>query len=235
MSDRPRVVIVGAGFAGLWAARAMAQSPVDVLLVDRNNYHAFFPLLYQVAAAELEPEDIAYPVRTILRRRRNVHFRLTDLERVDLEHQVLELGGQNVPYDYLILATGSTSNFFGVPGAAEYAFPLRTLQDGISLRNRILYSFEQAVDEPNAERHRRLVTFIIVGSGPTGVEFAGALAELIRGPLKKDYRTIDFDKVRVILLEAGGSLLPSLPPAIGFVCCGTAAKEVGGGAPKFGC
>ena len=145
MSDRPRVVIVGAGFAGLWAARAISQSPVDVLLLDRNNYHAFFPLLYQVAAAELEPEDIAYPVRTILRSRRNVQFRLADIERVDLEHQVLELGGQKVPYDYLILATGSTSNFFGVPGAAEYAFPLRTLQEGITLRNRILSSFEQAL------------------------------------------------------------------------------------------
>ena len=215
MSDRPRVVIVGAGFAGLWAARTIARSPVDVLLIDRNNYHAFFPLLYQVAAAELEPEDIAYPVRTILRRRSNVHFRFADVEKVDLERRVLQLGSQSVFYDYLMLATGSTSNFFGVPGAADYALPLRTLQEGVTLRNRILSSFEQAADEPDSERRRRLLTFIIVGGGPTGVEFAGALSELIRGPLKKDYRTIDFDKVRVILLEAGSGLLPGLPQQLG--------------------
>ena len=210
MSARPRVAIVGAGFAGLWAARTIAQSQADVLLFDRNNYHAFFPLLYQVAAAELEPEDITYPVRTILRRQHNVHFRLANIDRVDLEHQVLELASQNVPYDYFILATGSAPNFFGVPGASDYAFSLRTLQHGINLRNHILSSFEQTVHEPNAERQRRLVTFIIVGGGPTGVEFAGALSELIHGPLKKDYRTIDFAKVRVILLEAGGGLLPRL-------------------------
>ena len=163
----------------------------------------------------MEPEDIAYPVRTILRRRSNVHFRFADVEKVDLERRVLQLGSQSVFYDYLMLATGSTSNFFGVPGAADYALPLRTLQEGVTLRNRILSSFEQAADEPDSERRRRLLTFIIVGGGPTGVEFAGALSELIRGPLKKDYRTIDFDKVRVILLEAGSGLLPGLPQQLG--------------------
>ena len=133
----------------------------------------------------MEPEDIAYPVRTILRRRSNVHFRFADVEKVDLERRVLQLGSQSVFYDYLMLATGSTSNFFGVPGAADYALPLRTLQEGVTLRNRILSSFEQAADEPDSERRRRLLTFIIVGGGPTGVEFAGALSELIRGPLKE--------------------------------------------------
>ncbi len=166
-SDRPRVVIVGAWFGGLWAARAMARAPVQVVLVDRNNYHAFFPLLYQVAAADLEPEDIAYPVRATLRKLRNVHFLLGDVKNVDLATQVLEVDGRVVPYDYLILATGSTPHFFGVAGAAEYALPLRSLEEGVALRNHILSSFEAAVHEVEAQRRERLVTFVIVGGGPT--------------------------------------------------------------------
>lgn len=208
---RPRAVIVGAGFGGLWAARALASSPVEVLLVDRNNYHAFLPLLYQVAAAELEPEDIAYPVRSILRRLRNVQFALAEVEAIDLGGRVVRAGGRAIPYDFLIVATGSASHFFGVPGAAQNAFSLKTLEEGVTLRNHILCCFERAVHEPSAERRGGALTFTIVGGGPTGVEFAGALAELIRGPLARDYPTLDFREVRVVLLEARENLLPSFP------------------------
>ena len=211
VAGRRRVVIVGAGFGGLWAARTLARSSVEVLLIDRNNYHTFFPLLYQVGAAELEPEDIAYPVRSILRRLPNVRFVMGQVDKVDLAAQVVQANDREIPYDFLILATGSRPHYFDVPGAAEYVFPLRTLDDGVALRNRILTCFERAVHEADAEKRQRLLTFAIVGGGPTGVEFSGALSELVYGPLKKDYPTLDFERVRVLLLEAGGSLLPNLP------------------------
>src|SRR5208337_1766490 len=185
MSTRPRVVIVGAGFGGLWAARAFAHTPFQVLLIDRNNYHTFFPLLYQVAAAEVEPEEIIYPVRSILRPLRNVDFLLADVKKIDFVARTLETTVSTVPYDYLILAAGSTTHFFGVAGAADHAFTLKTLDDGIRLRNHILCGFERAAKDPDAQRRRRGLTYTIVGGGPTGVEYAGALAELLRGPLQR--------------------------------------------------
>ncbi len=210
LSDRPRVVIMGAGFGGLWAARALAQFPVDVLLIDRNNYHTFLPLLYQVAAAELGPEDIVYPVRSILRRLPNADFALAEVSKVDFRARWVETDGTSIPYDYLILAAGSTTHFFGVPGGAEHAFPLKTLEQGIRLRNHILTCFERAAKSGSAEARRRLLTFVIVGGGPTGVEFAGALAELLRRPLVQDFPRLDFREARVVLLEAAESLLPGL-------------------------
>jgi len=209
--DRPRVVIVGAGFGGLWAARALARSPVDALLIDRCNYHTFLPLLYQVAASELEPEEIAYPIRSALRKLPAVRFMMGDVRTVNLTARVVEAGGQTFPYDFLILAAGSVSHFFGVAGAAEHAFPLKTLMQGGALRNQILSCFERVVYEPDAARRGQLLTFAIVGGGPTGVEFAGALAELIRGPLVKDYPGLSFREVQVVLLEALDGLLPGLP------------------------
>ena len=143
-NKRPRVVIVGAGFGGLWAARTLAGAPVDVLLIDRNNYHTFFPLLYQVAAAELDPEQIIYPVRTILRKLPNVSFAMAKVTGIDLANRYIKTEGSLFPYDYLILAMGSTSYYFGVPGAAEYTFPLKTLEHGTAIRNHILCSFERA-------------------------------------------------------------------------------------------
>lgn len=166
--DRPRVVIVGGGFGGLWAARTLAKAPVHVVVVDRNNYHTFFPLLYQVAAAELEPEEIAYPVRGILRKIPNVQFAMAEVKEIDFEKQLVATDGPSFVYDFLILATGSTSHFFGVPGAAEHAFPLRTMDQALALRNHILYCFEQAVQERDPERRRRLLTFSIVGGGSYG-------------------------------------------------------------------
>ena len=208
---RPRVVIVGAGFGGLWAARALAHAPVEVLLLDRNNYHTFFPLLYQVAAAELEPEEIAYPVRSIVRNLSNARFCMAEVKEIDFAARVVKTTERGIPYDFLILGIGSTAHFFGVPGAAEYAFPLKTLEQAVALRNHILCCFERAIQEPNAERRQRLLTFAILGGGPTGAEFAGALAELIRGPLMRDYRTLGVRDVRVVLLEAADSLLASFP------------------------
>jgi NADH:ubiquinone reductase (H+-translocating) len=208
---RPRVVIVGAGFGGLSAVRALARSPVDTLIIDRNNYHTFHALLYQVAAAELEPEEISYPVRTILRGIRNASFLMGQVERIDLDAKTLKMASHVIHYDYLILAAGSTTRFFGVAGAPENAFELKTLDHAIALRNHILCCLEQAGDEADAEICRRLLTFVIIGGGPTGVEFAGALAELMRGPIMKDYPALNPSNVRVVLLQAVDSVLPDLP------------------------
>jgi NADH dehydrogenase len=210
-TDRPRVVIVGAGFGGLWAARALARSRAQVLLLDRNNYHSFLPLLYQVAAAELEPEDIAFPVRTILRKLPNIQFELAEVEAVDPVARLVKLAGRVISYDYLILAVGSTTHFFGVPGARQYSFPLKTLEQAVTLRNHILSCFERASQEPDAARRERILTFAIVGGGPTGVEFGGALSELIHGPLCKDLPRLDLREVHVVLLEAMDRLLSGQP------------------------
>lgn len=208
---RPRVVIIGAGFGGLWAARALVNTQVEVLLLDRNNFHTFLPLLYQVAAAELAPEDIVYPVRSILRKSPNINFLMGEVIEIDFVSRLVRTSDHEFSFDFLILATGSTSHFFGVTGAVEYAFQLKTLEQAIVLRNHILSSFERALCETEAERRQHLLTFAIVGGGPTGVEFAGALAELVRGPLVKDFPTLDFREVRILLLEATDRLLPSLP------------------------
>ena len=209
--DRPRVVVVGAGFGGLWAVRTLAFEPVEVLLVDRRNHHTFLPLLYQVAAAEIEPEAIAFPIRGLLRRFPNVGFEMAEIRRIDAEARRLETDGPPIPYDFLILAPGSVEHTFGVPGVAEHAFFLKTLDQAIDLRNHILASFERAAREPDPSRRRRMLPFTIVGGGPTGVEFAGALAELIARPLRRDFPTLDFREIQVVLLEAMEGLLPGLP------------------------
>jgi len=210
-SDRPRVVIVGFGFGGLAAVKRLVKAPVRVTVVDRNNYHSFLALVYQVASAELETTDIAYPVRSILRRKRGVEFIMADVQGVDLDNKVLLTDGDPIPYDYLIMAPGSAPNTFGVAGAGEHAFPLTSVPHALNLRNQILRCFEEAIQEPDPERRQAALTFVVVGGGPTGVEFAGALSELIRGPLVKDYRTLKVQEMRVILLEALDTLLPALP------------------------
>lgn len=215
MPGRPRIVIVGSGFGGLQAARVLASSGAEVLLVDRNNYHTFIPLLYQVATAELEPEQIVYPVRSVLRRLPNASFVMAEVKQIDFVNQVVETDGPVIPYDFLILATGSQSQFLGVPGAPKYALPMRTLEEAVYLRNHILGCFEQAVREPALTQRERLLTFVIVGGGPTGVELAGALIELIHGPLAKDYPTLDLRQVRVVLLQAGDRLFAGLPKRLG--------------------
>ncbi len=213
--SRPRVVIVGAGFGGLVAARALARWAGEVTLVDRNNYHTFLPLLYQVAAAELEATDIAYPVRSIKRKLKNVRFIMAEVIGIRAAERVVETNGPEIPYDYLLLATGSVPHFFGVEGAEQYAFPLYELEQGVALRTQILRCFERAVQELDAEKRQQMLTFAIVGGGPTGVEYAGALAELIHGPLQKDYPTLDFGEVRLVLLEALDGLLAFMPEKLG--------------------
>lgn len=215
VSRNPRVVIIGAGFGGLKAARELARSGVEILLVDRNNYHTFVPLLYQVAVAELEPERIAYPVRTMLRRIPNARFVMTEVKRIDVVSRVVETDDSAIPYDFLILATGSQSQYLGVPGAKEYTLSMNTLEEAVVLRNHIFSCFEQAVRENDPMQRQQLLTFVIVGGGPTGVELAGALIELIYGPLVKDYPTLDLQQVRVILLQASDRLLADLPDRLG--------------------
>ncbi len=215
MHNRPRVLIVGAGFGGLWAARTLAHSPVEVMLLDRNNYHTFLPLLYQIAAAELEPEDIAYPIRSIVRKWPHTSFCLTEVRRVEFAARTVQTDGPTIPYDFLILSMGSLTHFFGVKGAPEFAYPLKTMEQGIRLRNHVLSCFERAMHVRDAAQLQRILTFAIVGGGPTGVEFAGALAELVRRPLMKDFRGLDFRNVRVVLLEAMNSLLVGMPERLG--------------------
>jgi NADH dehydrogenase len=193
--------------------RGLANEPVDVTLVDRNNYHTFFPLLYQVAAAELGPTDIAHPVRSIFRRARNVSVRMAEMVGLDLNARVVQTDHGPIPYDYLVLALGSEPNYFDVPGAAEHAFPLRWMDDAVPLRHHVLTCFEAAVTA-SAERRRKLLTFTVVGGGPTGVEYAGALSELVFGPLLGDFPSITPDDVRIELIEASDALLRGMPPKL---------------------
>jgi NADH dehydrogenase len=214
-SLRKPVIVVGTGFGGLFAARRLARCGVQVTLVDRRNFHTFTPLLYQVAAAELEPEEIAYPVRTIFRGQENVRMVLGEVRRVDLPSRTLQVEQRVLEFEDLILATGSTTSFFGVPGAAEHTLPLKTPGDAVRLRSHILGCFELATLEPDQVQRRQLMTFVIVGGGPTGVEYAGALAELIRGPLARDFPSLDLRECMVILLEASSVLLGSYPLHLG--------------------
>ncbi len=210
----PRVVIVGAGFSGLWAAQGLAHEDLDITLLDRNNFHTFYPLLYQVAAAELGPTDIAYPVRSILREGR-VRFRMADVQRIDFDARVVYSNEGEHPYDVLLLAMGSVPAFFGVEGAEEYSYPLRDMDHALPLRREVLSRFEKASFEPDAARREAHLTFVIVGGGPTGVEYAGALAELIHGPLLKDYPIIPRDEVRILLVEGSDRLLGAMHPRLG--------------------
>jgi len=207
----PTVVVVGAGFGGLRAARALRRAPVQVVLVDRNNYHLFQPLLYQVATAGLEPEEIAKPARAILRGQKNFDFRMVDVTRVDFAAKRLETSGGPMNYDVLVLAPGGETNFFGLESMQRHGLGLKDIPDAIEIRNHVLTCFEQAMLEPDAERRRALLTFIVVGGGPTGVEIAGALSELIRLVLVKDYPRLNIKDVRILLLEATDRLLAAMP------------------------
>jgi len=204
---RPRVVIAGAGFGGLTCARGLKNAPVDVLLVDRNNYHLFTPLLYQVASAVLDPGEIARPVRQLIRPLRNADFLLARVTGADFDQRQLLTDHGPLAYDYLVLAAGSQSDYFGNASLARHAFGLKDLDEGLAVRNRVLMRFEEARWTDDRERRRTLLTFAVVGGGPTGVEMAGALAELTRLVLSKDYRDLDLGLVRVVLLEAAGFVL----------------------------
>ena len=211
---RPRVVIAGAGFGGLTCARALKHAPVDVLLVDRNNYHLFTPLLYQVASALLEPGEIARPVRQLIRPLHNADFRQAAITGADLPGRRLLTDHGPIPYDYLVLATGAQSDYFGNAALADQTLGLKQLPEGLALRNRILSRLEESRWTEDEARRRSLLSFAIVGGGPTGVEMAGAISELVRIVLRKDYRDLDINEVRVVLIEAAPYVLGAFSPEL---------------------
>lgn len=209
---RQRIVIVGAGFGGLWAAKALSKAPVEVVVIDRENHHVFQPLLYQVATAGLSPADIAAPIRGILGTYENISVMLGEVIGVDVAKRTVSVkGGRQVSYDYLVLATGARHSYFGHDDWEPIAPGLKRIEDATEIRRRILLAFERAENEMDAGERRRLMNLVIVGGGPTGVELAGALAELTRRVLAKDFRNIDPRTARIIQIEAGPRLLPTFP------------------------
>lgn len=210
-SEKKHVVIIGAGFAGLEAARALAGAPVKITLLDRQNYHLFQPLLYQVATAGLSPEDIAHPVRAILRKQRNLEFRQLEVTGFDMQNRLVFTNNAEIHFDFLILACGSVTNYFGLNNVAQHGFGLKSMDEAVAVRNQVLGMFELAVQENNVDQRRAMMTFAVVGGGPTGVELAGALSELIYTVLKKDYPTLNFKDARIMLLEASDKVLPAMP------------------------
>jgi NADH:ubiquinone reductase (H+-translocating) len=213
MSDkgRPQIVIVGAGFGGLKAAQALAHLSVDITVVDRKNHHTFQPLLYQVATAGLSPAEIAAPIREILHRHKNVEVLLGDVTGFDLEHRRIQLHGHEVAYDYLIVAAGATHAYFGHDDWEPLAPGLKTIEDALEIRRRILLAYELAEREAALTGIHRPLNFVVVGAGPTGVELAGTLAEIARKSLPKNFRNIDPGKTRIVLVEAGPSVLSAYP------------------------
>ena len=208
---RPRVVIIGAGFGGLSAAKALKNAPVRVTLIDRRNHHLFQPLLYQVATAGLAPNQIATPIRAIVRHQHNTEVELGAVEAIDTANRRVVLGDRRVPYDYLIVATGARHAYFGHDDWERFAPGLKTLEDATEQRKRILLAFERAELEPDPEERARLTTFVVIGGGPTGVETAGAIAELANKALARDYRRIDPKSARIILIEAASRILGAFP------------------------
>lgn len=211
---RPRIVIIGAGFAGLSAAKALAGSPVDVTVIDRRNYHLFQPLLYQVATAGLSPADIATPIRSILRDQKNTTVLLGRVTGIDKAAQLVEINERRIPYDTLIVATGARHGYFGHDEWESVAPGLKKVEDATVLRHRILLAFEEAENATDPAEHRRLLNFVIIGGGPTGVELAGAIAELAKVALAMDFRNIDPREARIILVEAGPRLLATFPETL---------------------
>jgi NADH dehydrogenase len=213
-ATKPRIVIVGAGFGGLAVAQSLRRCEADITLVDRQNHHLFQPLLYQVATAGLSPADIAWPVRHLMRRQPNTRVLMAEIRGVDTARKRVELDAGPIAYDYLVLATGATHGYFGRDEWARYAPGLKTLDDATAMRRRFLIAFERAEMASDPEERARLLTIVIVGGGPTGVELAGAVAELSRRALARDFRAIDPRRTRVVLVEAGPRLLANFPEAL---------------------
>jgi NADH dehydrogenase len=214
-APRPRVVILGGGFGGLYAAKALARAPVDVTLIDRRNHHLFQPLLYQVATAGLSAVDIGEPIRKVLRRQRNVTVLMAHAESVDVTGRRVRLAsGGRVAYDYLIVATGATHSYFGRDEWQMHAPGLKTLEDALAIRRALLSAFERAEATDDEERRQAEITFIVVGGGPTGAELAGAMAEVARHTLARDFRRFDPSEARILLLEGSDRILPAYPPEL---------------------
>jgi NADH dehydrogenase len=214
VTGNARVVIVGAGFGGLECAKALRRAQADVTVIDRENHHCFQPLLYQVATAALSPADIAWPIRHILRPQRNATVLMEDVRGVSPEKKCVQTQYGEIPYDYLVIATGSTHSYFGHDEWSRYAPGLKRIEDATRIRRSILIAFERAEVMKDEEQRRRLLTFVIVGGGATGVEMAGAIADVARQTLAADFRRIDPRSARIILIEAGPRLLPTFPPGL---------------------
>ena len=209
--QNPHIVIIGAGFAGLETARGLADAPVRITLIDKNNHHLFQPLLYQVAIAGLLPSQVAYPVRTIFRKQKNLAFQMGEVTEIDLEEKFVKLDGSAIAYDYLVIAAGARTNFFGFETLEKHGLQLKDIETAVNTRNHLLSMFENASHEADPDKRKTMLTFVIVGGGPTGVETAGALAELISHVMRKDYPRLDLKEAKVILLEAGPHLIASYP------------------------
>ena len=208
MTNKPRVVIVGAGFGGLNAAQSVAKGPVQVTVIDRKNFHTFQPLLYQVATAGLSPGEIAAPIRSILRSHKNVEVLMGEVTSIDLEHRIVETQDAEIPYDYLIVAAGATHSYFGHEDWEPFAPGLKTIEDALEIRRRVLLAFELAERQAAAGETEAPLNFVVVGGGPTGVELAGTLAEISRYALAHDFRSIDPARTHIVLIEAGPRVLP---------------------------
>jgi NADH:quinone reductase (non-electrogenic) len=211
-TNLPQVVIIGAGFGGLTTAQSLKRAPVRITVVDRTNHHLFQPLLYQVAMAGLSPADIAAPIRSVLRKQKNVTVLLDEAVDVDFAHQTVKFRDSELKYDYLVLATGGRTSYFGHDEWETFAPGLKDLDDAVEIRRRVLLAFEAAEKETDHERRRELMTFVVVGGGPTGVELAGAIAELARFVLARDFRSIRPEEAEILLLEGGPRILPSFAP-----------------------
>ncbi len=214
---RPHIVIIGAGFGGLSAVMRLGKVDADVTVIDRRNYHLFQPLLYQVATAALSPADIAAPIRGILARQANTNVILGTVTGIDMAGRAVLIGQRRIPYDQLVIATGARESYFGHDEWAAATLGLKKIDDATTMRRRILVAFERAEDSDDEAERRQLLTFVIVGGGPTGVELAGALAELAKAALARDFRRIDPTTARIVLVEAGPRLLPSFPPRLSAV------------------
>lgn len=208
---KPHIVIVGAGFGGIEAAKRLAKDDVDITLIDRNNFQLFQPLLYQLSTSMLSAEEIAYPTRSFFRKNKNIDFLMGHVIKIDPDKKEVSTLHKTINYDYLILAAGATSNYFGNDDLAKTTFALKTLNEGIHVRDHVLHMFERAEREPDPQKRKTMLTFVVVGGGPTGIEEAGALAELSYLSMRDEYRHISSDDISIILLEATDKVLPMLP------------------------
>lgn len=208
--DLPRIVVIGAGFAGLQIAKNIDNKHYQVVLIDKNNYHTFQPLLYQVATAGLEPDSIAYPIRKVLRKKKNTYYRLAEVQEINMEENVIYTDIGPLSYSKLVIATGADNNFFGNETIEENSLPMKSLTDALNLRSKILENFEKALNTQDLAKRDELMNFVIVGAGPTGVELAGALAELKNNILPNDFPDLDFRNMKINLIEAGPRVLGAM-------------------------
>jgi len=209
---KKKIVILGAGFAGLQVARNICNSNYEIILIDQHNFHQFQPLLYQVATARLEPSAISFPLRKVFQREKNIHVRIAKMKSIDLLHQKVMTDAGNFDYDYLVIATGCRSNFFGNKHFEQYSFPMKSVDEAITLRNRILLNFEDALSAPE-EQLEEIMNIVVVGGGPTGVELAGSLAEMKKYVLPKDYPDMDFSRLKIFLVEGMANTLQNMSTA----------------------